>query len=168
MHQFVERLIIASRWIMAPFYLGLVVALVVLLATFAIELFRMVASIGTLSEHQVILGILSLVDMTFVGGLVIIVIFSGYENVVTRISPEQRPNWPIWLTTVDFSGLKRKLFASLAAIAAVALAKGLMKLEDTVSVTQLTWLVVINVVFIIGYMLMAIADRIIESPPRDE
>lgn len=110
------------------------------------------------SEHQAIAKVLSMVDLTLMAGLVVIVIFSGYENIVSRIDPGGTRDWPARLTTVDFGGLKKKLFASMAAISAMTILKALMKLEETVSETQLYWLVVINLVFLFGYLLMAIAD----------
>lgn len=169
MERMLERGIVASRWLMAPFYVGLIVVLVVLFVTFARELLGTILRIGSLSEHEVILSLLSLVDMTFAGSLVIIVVFSGYENMCARIARGRVSNWPTWLATVDFAGLKRKLFAAMAAISAVALLKALMKLDSGVSnETTLFWLVVINVVFIVGYLLMALADRLIETAPDAE
>ncbi len=163
MKRILERAVVASRWLMAPFYLGLIVMLMVLLVTFVRELYRTLLRLGSLSEHEAILSLLSLVDMTFAGSLIIIVVFSGYENMCARLARGQVANWPTWLATVDFSGLKRKLFAAMAAISAVALLKALMKLDSGVSnETTLFWLVVINVVFIVGYLLMAVADRLTE------
>lgn len=166
MERMLERGIVASRWLMAPFYFGLIVVLGVLFVTFARELLRTIGNIGSLNEHEVILSLLSLVDMTFAGSLVVIVVFSGYENMCARIARGRPAEWPAWLATVDFSGLKRKLFAAMAAISAVALLKALMKLDAGVSnEVTLYWLVVINVVFIVGYLLMALADRITETTP---
>ncbi|MCK8784908.1 TIGR00645 family protein [Roseomonas sp. NAR14] len=163
MERFVERCIVVSRWLLVPFYLGLILALVLLFFVFAKELLYVAANLGQLDENRVILGLLSLIDLTFAASLTVIVIFSGYENMVSRLDTGRPAAWPIWLTTVDFAGLKRKLFASMAAISAVALLKGLMKLDISVSETQLTWLVIINVVFIVGYVLMAVADWLIEK-----
>lgn len=158
MERLVERIIVVSRWALVPFYLGLVLALFTLLAAFLRELWSAVSNAMAYSEHQAIVKVLSMVDLTLMAGLVVIVIFSGYENIVSRIDPGGTRDWPAWLTTVDFGGLKKKLFASMAAISAVTMLKALMKLEETVSETQLYWLVVINLVFLLGYLLMAIAD----------
>ncbi|PZP45411.1 MAG: hypothetical protein DI601_09800 [Azospirillum brasilense] len=157
--QRIERIIASSRWLVLPLHLGLIVSLVVLAATFMRELLQLLFRIGRMSEHETILGLLTLIDLALVGSLVVIVVFSSYENIISRLSPGTSRGWPIWLTTVDFAGLKRKLFASMAAISAVALLKALMRLEDTVSERQLLWLVVINIVFIVGYVLMSFADR---------
>ena len=158
MERLVERIIVLSRWAMVPFYLGLVVALFTLLAAFLRELWSAISNAMVWSEHQAIVKVLSMVDLTLMAGLVVVVLFSGYENLVSRIDPGGTRDWPAWLTTVDFGGLKKKLFASMAAISGVTMLKALMKLEDTVSEAQLFWLLMINLVFIAGYLLMAVAD----------
>ncbi len=158
MERLIERIIVLSRWAMVPFYLGLVLALLTLLATFLGELWSAVSNAFSQSEHIAIVRVLTMVDLTLVAGLIVVVLFSGYENLVSRIDPGGQRDWPAWLTTVDFGGLKKKLFAAMAAISGVTMLKALIKLEDTVSEAQLFWLVVINVVFILGYLLMAVAD----------
>lgn len=167
MERLIERLIVVSRWALVPFYLGLVLALFTLLAAFLRELWSAVSNAMSYSEHQAIVKALSMVDLTLMAGLIVIVIFSGYENIVSRIDPGGQRNWPAWLTTVDFGGLKKKLFASMAAISAVTMLKALMKLEETVSETQLHWLVVINVVFVVAYLLMAVADWFAAKAPKE-
>ncbi len=158
MERLIERIIVLSRWAMVPFYLGLGLALFSLLAAFLRQLWYGLANAMTQSEHQAMITVLTMVDLTLVAGLIVIVLFSGYENLVSRIDPGGARDWPAWLTTVDFGGLKKKLFASMAAISGVTMLKALMKLEDTVSEAQLYWLVVINLVFMTGYLLMAVAD----------
>jgi uncharacterized protein (TIGR00645 family) len=113
----IERSVFQSRWLMAPFYLGLIVSLFVLLITFLRELALFAATILTASETDVILGALALIDLSLTGNLVLIVIFSGYENFVSRIDPEGYPDWPEWITKIDYSGLKQKLLASIVAMA---------------------------------------------------
>lgn len=169
MKRLLQNGIVVSRWLMAPFYFGLAVMLAVLLVTFLRELARVVMHIGSLGEHDAIIALLSLVDMTLAGSLVIIVVFSGYESMCARITRGQAGEWPTWLATVDFSGLKRKLFGAMAAISGVALLKALMKLDaGYIGEPTLLWLVVISAFFLVGYLLMAIADRIIEPPSDPE
>lgn len=115
---------------MLPFYLGLIVSLLVLLATFAVELLRLTLVTGRMTEHETILGLLTLIDLTLAGSLVVIVVFSGYEQIISRLEANGASDWPSWLTTVDFESLKRKLFASVATISAVALLKALLKLDN--------------------------------------
>ena len=106
----IERFLFNSRWLLAPFYIGLVFALVLLLFHFIMEFvaFRVRAS-GMPSEREVILGILGLIDLSFTGNLVLIVIFSGYENFVSKINIDvDEHDRPDWMTKVDFGGLKQK------------------------------------------------------------
>ncbi|MEP9375497.1 TIGR00645 family protein [Aquabacter sp. CN5-332] len=156
----IEQVLFRSRWLMAPFYLGLVIALLVLLFKFGHELLHFVTHAVGASESDVILGVLTLVDLTFTGNLVLIVIFSGYENFVSKIDPAGHPDWPEWMTRVDFSGLKQKLLASIVAISAISLLKAFMNLDANADTTQLMWLVIIHVVFVGSSLVLAWSDRI--------
>ena len=102
-----EKIIFHSRWLMAPFYLGLVVALGVLMVKFVIELIELVPEVVHLKETEVILGILTLIDLSLAGNLLLIVIFAGYENFVSKIDVARHKDRPEWMGTVDFSGLPR-------------------------------------------------------------
>lgn len=154
-----EKILFASRWVLAPFYLGLAVALFVLLIKFAYELVHITTHAFTSTESEVILGILALVDLTLTGSLVIIVIFSGYENFVSKIDHSGHKDWPEWMGTIDFTGLKLKLLSSIVAISAIQLLKQFMSVS-TVSDRDLMWLVVIHVVFVASSVLLALSDRI--------
>ncbi|WGD29965.1 TIGR00645 family protein [Ancylobacter sp. WKF20] len=163
MQKLIERFIFISRWIMAPFYIGLVIALLVLLFKFGHELFHFVTHAYASDEADIILGLLALIDLTFTGSLVIIVIFSGYENFVSRIDAEGHENWPEWMTKVDFAGLKQKLLASIVAISAIALLKAFMNLDKGVDEKQLMWLVIIHMVFVVSGVVLAWTDRLSEK-----
>ena len=154
-----QTLIFASRWLLAPFYLGLAVSLVVLLIKFAGELLHIASHAFTSTESEVILGVLALVDLTLTGSLLIIVIFPGYENFVSKIDHSGHRDWPEWMGTIDFSGLKLKLLSSIVAISAIQLLKQFMSLK-TVSDRDIFWLVVIHVVFVVSGVLLALSDRI--------
>lgn len=104
-----ERGLFASRWLMAPFYIGLVISLAVLLLKFCMMLWEFVVHAPGSKETDIILGVLSLIDVSLVGNLIVIVVFSGYENFVSKIDPGGHPDWPDWMTKVDFAGLKQKL-----------------------------------------------------------
>jgi uncharacterized protein (TIGR00645 family) len=108
----VERLLFASRWILAPFYLGMVVALALILIVFVRALITDIAHIATMDAEQAILLTLSLIDLSLTGNLLLIVIFSGYENFVSKIHVGNHEDRPSWMGTGDFSGLKIKLIAS--------------------------------------------------------
>lgn len=154
-----EVLIFASRWILAPFYLGLAISLVILLIKFCGELIHIATHAFTATESEVILGVLALVDLTFTGSLLIIVIFSGYENFVSKIDHTNHRDWPDWMGTIDFSGLKLKLLSSIVAISAIQLLKQFMSIQN-VSEREIFWLVVVHVVFVVSSVLLALSDRI--------
>lgn len=156
-----ESLLFRSRWIMAPFYFGLVLALLVLLAKFGFEVLHFITHVLDATESDVILGILALVDLTLTGNLVLIVIYSGYENFVSTVDPEIHPDWPEWMTQVDFTGLKQKLLASIVAISAIQLLKAFMNLDKGhMSESTLMWLVIIHVVFVGSSLVLAWSDRL--------
>jgi uncharacterized protein (TIGR00645 family) len=158
--QGVESLLFNSRWLMAPFYLGLVVCLAVMLYKFIVLMVEFVGHLGSLTEADIILGALSLIDVTLTGNLILIVVFSGYENFVSRIDPKGHPDWPEWMTKVDFSALKQKLLASIVAISAIQVLKAFLNIDASFSPERLGWLVGIHVVFVVSTVLLAFADRI--------
>lgn len=160
--RFTEMAIFASRWILAPFYLGLALSLFVLLIKFLFELVHIAEMAFTATESQVILGLLALVDLALTGSLLVIVIFSGYENFVSKIDHSRHRDWPEWMGTIDFTALKIKLLGSIVAISAIQLLKQFMSI-NTVSDRDLFWLVIIHVVFVVSSVLLALSDRISAS-----
>lgn len=157
-----ERFLFASRWLLAPFYVGLVIALVVLLGKATQELVHFVLNAFSSSESDIILGVLTLIDLTFTGSLIVIVVFSGYENFVSKIDIAQHEDWPDWMGKIDFTGLKLKLLSSIVAISAIQLLKAFMNVRNT-SDRDLSWLVGIHVVFVMSGLLLAISDRVTEG-----
>ena len=129
--RFIERAlevgIFNSRWLMAPFYIGLVAALVMLLGVFVMELVHGIP-LAFSSPEEAILLILSLIDLSLAGNLILIVTFSGYENFVSKIDTRGHEDRPEWMGTVDFSGMKMKLIASIVAISAISLLRAFMRL----------------------------------------
>lgn len=152
-----ERGLFASRWVMAPFYIGLALGLLVLLAKFGQELLHFITHVFEATESQVILGILSLIDLSLTANLVLLVIFSGYENFVSRMDLHDQNERPEWMGKIDFSGLKLKLIASIVAISAIQLLKAFMDLGAS-SDRDLWWMVVVHVVFVASGILLALAD----------
>ena len=116
-----EKFLFASRWLMAPMYLGLVVALGMLLVVFMRELFYYAPQVTTMKGEDVILVVLTLIDLTLAANLLVIVLFSGYENFVSKFDFDAGADRPSWMGTVDFTGLKMKLIASIVAISAIDL-----------------------------------------------
>ena len=157
--RYIEKGLFASRWLMAPFYIGLVGALVVLLFSFLQELLHFILSIPHLTQVDAVLGILSLIDLSLAGNLLIIVIFSGYENFVSKIDTANHKDQPEWKGTVDFSALKLKLIASIVAISGIHLLKVFMDVEKT-SESQIKWMIIIHLVFVVSGVLLALMDYI--------
>jgi uncharacterized protein (TIGR00645 family) len=154
-----ERFLFASRWLLAPFYVGLVVSLAILLIKAMQELFHFVLHVVHATEADVILGVLTLVDLTLTGSLIVIVIFSGYENFVSRIDASEHKDWPEWMGKIDFTGLKLKLMSSIVAISAIQLLKAFMNIGKT-SDRDLAWLVSVHLVFVVSGLILAWTDRI--------
>ena len=153
----VEGLIYASRWLMAPLYLGLTAALAILVITFFRELAMAVPALYTMQEKEIILLVLTLIDISLAGNLVLIILFSGYENFVSKIEAAHNDvDRPEWMGTLDFSGLKIKLVASIVAISAIHLLKIFMNL-DSYTPARVQWYVIIHITFVgsgIGFALM--------------
>ena len=131
-----EYVLFNSRWLMAPFYVGLVVALAVLFLKFLRMLWEFILHAPGAKSTETILDALSLIDVTLVGNLILIVVFSGYENFVSRIDTSGNPNWPIWITRIDFAGLKQKLLASIVAISAIHVLEAFLNIDAAFDATQ--------------------------------
>ena len=157
--KWIETFIFASRWVLAPFYLGLALVLVVLLIHFVKEFVHVALHVFTATEAEAILGVLSLVDLALTGSLIVIVIFSGYENFVSRVDHSGHRDWPEWMGKIDFTALKLKLLSSIVAISAVQLLKQFMDVSK-ISDRDLFWYVTIHLVFVASSVLLALSDRI--------
>jgi uncharacterized protein (TIGR00645 family) len=155
----IERGLFASRWLMAPFYIGLVATLVLLMVQFVRHLVELVLHIPTLSESDVVLGALALIDLSLAGNLVLIVVFSGYENFVSKIDVGDHEDKPDWHGKVDFSGLKLKLIASIVAISGIHLLKIFMDIGKY-SDRDVQWSIIIHVVFVFSGVMLALMDRL--------
>jgi uncharacterized protein (TIGR00645 family) len=166
-----ERFLFASRWLLAPFYVGLVVALAVVMLVFGIELWREVLHLihlpaERLAEGAIVMS-LSLIDLSLAANLLLIVIFSGYENFVSRIDTEEHVDRPDWMGTVDFSGLKMKLIASIVAISAISLLRTFLVIGDTpLNERALFWQVAFHLAFVVSGVLLALMDYIASKTHR--
>jgi uncharacterized protein (TIGR00645 family) len=155
-----ETMMFNSRWLLAPFYVGLVVSILMLLVKFVQEFFHIVSHVFTASESEVILAVLTLVDMSLVANLLLIIIFSGYENFVSKIHTGEHEDRPDWMGKVDFSGLKLKLVASIVAISGIELLKAFVNVGGYTN-TELAWKVGIHAVLVVSGVLLAWMDRIV-------
>jgi uncharacterized protein (TIGR00645 family) len=154
-----EKTVFASRWLLAPFYVGLAIGIGILLIKFVQELFHLAQKALVASESDAILGVLTLVDLSLTGSLLLIVMFSGYENFVSKIDHSGHRDWPEWMSAIDFTALKIKLLGSIVAISAIQLLKQFMAV-GTASDRDLMWYVIIHVVFVVSSVLLALSDRI--------
>ena len=159
----IERLLIASRWLLTPLYIALAIALIEMLARSAVSLYSAVIDFWSLSEEGVLLSVLTIVDMTLSASLVVIVVISGYTNFVSPITMREGDGLPHWITEIDFGELKLKLMASIVAISAIKLLEGFMDVQHT-SDRELYWLAGIHLTFVVSAVLLALADRIAHRP----
>ena len=155
----IERGLFASRWLMAPMYIGLVGALFILLFTFAKELVHFFSILPNIETNDAVLAVLALIDLSLAGNLVLIVIFSGYENFVSKMDVDEHVDQPDWKGDVDFSALKLKLVASIVAISGIHLLKVFMEV-DKIPSEQIKWMIIIHLVFVISGVLLALMDRV--------
>jgi uncharacterized protein (TIGR00645 family) len=162
-----EMTLFSSRWIMAPFYLGLAVSLLAMLYVFVIELVEELWHIVHMTGDGALLMGLSLIDLSLAANLILIVMFSGYENFVSKIDIGDHEDRPAWMGTVDFSGLKLKLVASIVAISAISLLRTFMKLADgPIDEGQLKWRVIIHLTFVTSGVLLALMDLLSSRATR--
>jgi len=158
-----EWVLFASHWILAPLYLSMVLVLATILVVFLRELLFELPHLWPMESEEVILLTLSFVDLSLTANLLLVVIFAGYENFVSKIHVGDGEDRPAWMGTVDFSGLKIKLIASIVAISAIALLRVFLPLCETgapVDSERVHWLVVIHLTFVVSGVLMAAMDWI--------
>jgi len=159
---FLENFIFFSRWLMAPFYVGLVVSLAMLMVKFLQELFHIAPNVFDMHDSEVILAVLTLIDLSLAGNLLLMVIFAGYENFVSKIDIGDHKDKPDWMGKVDFSGLKVKLIASIVAISGIHLLKSFMNIEHA-DKENLFWLVIVHATFVLSGFLFAVMDYIVSK-----
>ena len=158
--EFFEQSLFRGRWLMAPFYIGLMIGLIVLLLTFGKEVFEETEKVMTfdLVENNVVLWLLTLIDMCLAGNLTLMVIFAGYENFVSKLDLEGNPDKPVWMGKVDFSNMKLKLIASIIAISVIHLLERFMALGAKDDTTGLVWMCILHGMFLISGLILAIMD----------
>jgi uncharacterized protein (TIGR00645 family) len=164
-----EQSLFRSRWLMAPFYVGLIIALLVLMITFGKEVFEETSKVITfeLEENTVVLWLLTLIDMSLAGNLTLMVVFAGYENFVSKLDLEGNPDKPVWMGKVDFSNMKLKLIASIIAISVIHLLRAFMSIE-TVDKVNLEWLMMLHGVFLVSGVVLATMDYLGEKGAANE
>lgn len=159
MECFLENAIYASRWLLAPVYFGLSLGLIALSIKFFQEIFHILPHIFSVSESDLILTLLSLVDMTLVGGLLVMVMFSGYENFVSTLDINEGKEKLNWLGKMDATSLKNKVAASIVAISSIHLLRVFMDAKN-VPDNKLMWYVIIHLTFVLSAFVMGYLDRL--------
>ena len=154
----IERGIFASRWLLAPLYLGLSISLLLLLLKFVEGMLELALKIDIEDTNKLITGILALIDLSLMGNLVVMVMFAGYENFVSRFGEATKGKRPEWLGNVGFGTLKLKLMTSIVAITAIHLLEDFMHVAE-INDRELGWSVGILLVFVVSGLLFALMDR---------
>lgn len=147
-----------SRWLIAPFLVGLVLCLFLLIFRFFADFYALAAQIYNVKWHALIVGVLNLIDIALTANLILIVIFSGYENFIRKIAAGKEADWPNGLIEVDFTALKQKLMGSLVVIAAVDALAWYLDLEKYADTAKLAWAIAFPLVFVAAMLILAIAD----------
>jgi uncharacterized protein (TIGR00645 family) len=166
MERAIEKLLFASRWILAPVYLGLSLALVALGIKFFMELFHLLMEVFVSEEAQLVLTLLGLVDMVLVGSLIVMVMFSGYENFVSALDVDTGGEKLSWLGKLDANSLKLKVASSIVAISSIHLLRRFMEADDYIEAgkeSALMWFVIIHLTFVVSAVMMGVLDRITSS-----
>jgi uncharacterized protein (TIGR00645 family) len=157
-----------SRWLIAPFLVGLLCALLLLIYRFFADLYQIFSTLPSLSWHDLVVDVLNLVDVSLTANLVLIVIFSGFENFIHKVERDEQSAWPTGLTEVDFGALKQKLLGSIAVIAAVDALAWYLDLEKTTDTAKLAWAIAFPLMFVASLLMLAAADRLARLGDKPE
>ena len=158
LEDFLERLIFASRWLLAPIYIVLCLSLLFITVKVVQETVNYLPVMLVQDVKGIMLFVLHIVDLVLVGNLVLMIIFAGYENFVSKIHvAEESEDRPTWMGTVDFSELKLKLVASIVTISGINLLAAFMDLSQ-ISDREIFWMVVVHIIFVLSGVLLALMD----------
>jgi uncharacterized protein (TIGR00645 family) len=165
--KYIERLLFACRWLLAPMYLGLSLALIALSVKFFEEAWHAVSHVLTSTEADLVLTVLALIDISLVGSLIVMVMFSGYENFVSRIDTgEDQADAPGWMGKLDSGTLKLKVAASIVAISSIHLLRIFMEAGD-IPDNKIMWYVILHMTFVVSALLLGFLDRIAFASHRE-
>ncbi|MBE8596244.1 TIGR00645 family protein [Xenorhabdus sp. BG5] len=159
MERFLENTMYASRWLLAPVYFGLSLALFALAVKFFLEIMHILPNLLYITESDLILTLLSLIDMALVGGLLVMVMFSGYENFVSSLDIHESKEKLSWLGKMDATSLKNKVAASIVAISSIHLLRVFMDAKN-VPDNKLMWYVIIHLTFVLSAFMMGYLDKL--------
>ena len=159
----IEKTMYRSRWLLAPIYLGLSFALMALGIKFFEEVWHLLPNILEMTEANMVLTLLSLIDLAMVGGLIVMVMMSGYENFVSQLDVGEDEEKLSWLGKMDASSLKAKIAASIVAISSIHLLQKFMNVES-IENDKLMWYVIIHMTFVVSAFAMGLLDRVSKKP----
>jgi len=149
-----EAAIFLSRWLIAPFLISLFCSLILLIYRFVADFYALALELPRLAWHDLVVGVLNLIDVSLVANLLLIVIFSGYDNFIRKIDPADHPDWPAGLMVVE------KLLGSIVMIAAVDALAWYLDLEKEADTPKLGWVIAFPLMFVVALLMLAIADRL--------
>jgi uncharacterized protein (TIGR00645 family) len=161
----VESIILASRWLLVVFYLGLTAALALYCVSFAKKLFEYFSQVLIMNETEAILKILSLIDASLVASLVVMVIISGYENFVSKF--DNAGGDLSLLGKIDASSLKIKVASTIVAISSIHLLQVFLNAEQFTE-GKLMWLTIVHMAFVVSALLLAYIDRVMTGTKKDK
>ncbi len=159
MERFIERVLFASRWLLAPLYLGLGLVLLLFVGAFFVEVAHIAETLLAGGDEMLTLAALRLLDLVLVASLVVMVMISGFENFVAKITLGADQERLAWLTELDTGSIKVKIMGSIAVISAIYLLELFFDI-DTVPEGKLLWLVVIHLTFVVSALLLAVLDHL--------
>src|SRR5262245_18141655 len=159
MERIIENGLYAARWLLAPIYIGLSLALLALTIKFFQEIVHVLPGVFSIAEADLVLVILSLIDMALVGGLLVMVMFSGYENFVSQLDIDESKDKLSWLGKMDAGSLKNKVAASIVAISSIHLLRIFMDAKN-VPDNKLMWYVTIHLTFVLSAFAMGYLDKL--------
>jgi uncharacterized protein (TIGR00645 family) len=165
LERFLEQLLFASRWLLAPLYIGLSLALIALGVKFFQEALHLLVHIWASTEADLVLTVLALIDIVLVGSLIVMVMFSGYENFVSRIEAKGTDALG-WLGKLDAGTLKLKVAASIVAISSIHLLRVFMNAQQTAN-DKILWYVILHLTFVVSALLLGVLDRISFAAHRE-
>jgi uncharacterized protein (TIGR00645 family) len=165
LEQIIERALFASRWILAPIFLGLSLALLALGVKFFQEAWHVFQHLMTMEESDLVLIVLSMIDIALVGSLIVMVMFSGYENFVSTIDSKGTDSLG-WLGKLDAGTLKLKVAASIVAISSIHLLRIFMQAE-TIDNGKIKWYIILHMTFVVSAVLLGVLDKMSFSKHRD-
>lgn len=162
MEKMFEKILYTSRWLLAPIFIGLSFVLIALLIEFFQSITGLLFNLSSMSETDVTLKVLTLVDIALVGGMIVMVMYAGYENFVSRIDLDEDSKKLSWLGKMDASSLKAKVAASIVAISSIHLLKIFMNL-DNIPANKIMWAVVIHLTFVASAFIMGMLDLLLNK-----